>query len=62
MPRLSLDIRNQALGMIRAGMTVRGVAAQLNVDKNTERVRRLILSMRRRCMALMGARGGHTKY
>ena len=40
MPRLSQDIRNQALGMIRAGMTVRGVAAQLNVDKNT--VQRLV--------------------
>ena len=35
MPRLSQDIRNQALGMIRAGMTVRGVAGQLNVNKNT---------------------------
>ena len=26
-----------------------------------ERVRRLILSMRRRCQALMASRGGHTK-
>ena len=35
MPRLSQDIRNQAKGMIRAGMTVRGDAGQLNVNKNT---------------------------
>ena len=27
-----------------------------------ERLRKLILSMRRRCMALVNSRGGHTKY
>ena len=121
MPRLSQEVRNQAIGMIRAGMTMRDVARLLNVNKTAqlhnlgipvlpwpakspdmnpiehlwdelerrlrdrpnrpqnlrelrfalteqwlalprERVRRLILSMRRRCMALVNSRGGHTKY
>ena len=35
MPRLSQEVRNQAIGMIRAGMTIRGVARILNVNKNT---------------------------
>ena len=47
--RLSQDIRNQAIDMIRAEMTVRGVAGQLNVNKNTvdrivmEQVRQLLM-------------------
>ena len=35
MPRLSQEARNQAIGMIRAGMTMRAVAGLFNVDKNT---------------------------
>ena len=121
MPRLSQEVRNQAIGMIRAGTTMRDVARLSNVNKTAqlhnlgipvlpwpakspdmnpiehlwdelerrlrdrpnrpqnlrelrfalteqwlalprERVRRLILSMRRRCMALVNSRGGHTKY
>ena len=35
MPRLSRDVRNQAIGMIAAGMSVNAVAGRLNVHRNT---------------------------
>ena len=35
MPRLNRDLRNQAIGMLAAGMAVRAVAARLNCHRNT---------------------------
>ena len=35
MPRLNRDLRNQAIGMLAAGMKVRAVAARLNCHRNT---------------------------
>ena len=35
MPRLSRDLRNQAIGMIAAGSKIKDVAARLNVHRNT---------------------------
>ena len=45
MPRLSRDVRNQAIGMLAAGLTVNDVAGRLNVHRNT--VGRLLSRYRR---------------
>ena len=35
MPRLSRDVKNQAIGMIAAGLTMNDVAGRLNVHRKT---------------------------
>ena len=86
MPHLSNNDRNQALGMLRAGISTREVAQLFNCHQSNRPVKpttgatlrqalleewnnmpqrviqNIILSMRRRCVACITARGGHRKY